>query len=189
MSGGYEEDADVGLSFTYTGCGGRELSGDGKNLRTAPQSMDQTFDNPLNAALQKSVETGKPIRVLRGFKCPSPFAPAAGYRYDGLYTCVKAWLATSPSSGFLVCRYALVRLPGQPAIPVQAGREEEARKLLDDAGVEMPDAPSTPGLASDDEDAEDVSEVESPADVTPMAPTFKDEVESPTRRLRSAVRA
>ena len=35
LGGGYEDDVDDGDSFTYTGSGGRDLSG---NKRTAPQS-------------------------------------------------------------------------------------------------------------------------------------------------------
>lgn len=38
LSGGYEDDEDNGDSFTYTGSGGRDLSG---NKRTAEQSCDQ----------------------------------------------------------------------------------------------------------------------------------------------------
>ncbi|KAG5729549.1 hypothetical protein E4T56_gene17410 [Termitomyces sp. T112] len=50
LSGGYEDDVDLGYAFTYTGSGGRALKGTKaapKNLRTAPQSSDQTFDNPV----------------------------------------------------------------------------------------------------------------------------------------------
>lgn len=82
-----------------------------KNPRTAPQSADQTWDG-LNASLKRSVETKKPIRVLRGFKGRSAFAPVEGYRYDGLYVATKAWRDVD-ESGFKVCRIALVRLPGQ----------------------------------------------------------------------------
>ena len=38
LSGGYDEDIDGGEEFTYSGSGGRDLSG---NKRTAKQSMDQ----------------------------------------------------------------------------------------------------------------------------------------------------
>ena len=38
LSGGYDEDTDDGEEFTYSGSGGRDLSG---NKRTAKQSMDQ----------------------------------------------------------------------------------------------------------------------------------------------------
>lgn len=38
LAGGYEDDRDDGFEFTYTGCGGRDLSG---NKRTGVQSFDQ----------------------------------------------------------------------------------------------------------------------------------------------------
>ena len=38
LSGGYEDDEDNGEYFTYTGSGGRDLTG---NKRTAGQSSDQ----------------------------------------------------------------------------------------------------------------------------------------------------
>ena len=66
--------------------GGRDLKGTAnnpKNLRTAPQSCDQKLSRG-NAALVKSVETKIPVRVIRGYKLPSPFAPDEGYRYDGM---------------------------------------------------------------------------------------------------------
>ena len=47
-------------------------------LRTAPQSSDQTFENNFNKALKLSAETGKPVRVIRGYKLHSPFAPWEG---------------------------------------------------------------------------------------------------------------
>ena len=75
-------------------------------LRTAPQSFDQSFDTKDNKALlvsaqwptfdslhifwpQRSLETKKPVRVIRGYKLDSKYAPQEGYRYDGLYTVVK----------------------------------------------------------------------------------------------------
>jgi len=83
LSGGYEDDVDEGYCFTYTGSGGRDLKGtkaNPKNLRTAPQSADQTLTG-LNLALKVSCDTGKSIRVIRGFKGHSKWAPSTGYRY------------------------------------------------------------------------------------------------------------
>ena len=37
----------------------------------------------------KSVETRKPVRVVRGYKLNSPYAPAEGYRYDGEFFSFK----------------------------------------------------------------------------------------------------
>ncbi|KAG6911944.1 hypothetical protein DXG01_000192 [Tephrocybe rancida] len=146
LSGGYEDDVDLGYAFTYTGSGGRDLKGTKtapKNLRTAPQSSNQTFENPFNRALKRSCETGKPIRVVRGFKLRSKYAPIEGYRYDGLYKVEKAWIEEGLNPGkFLVCKFAfkvivafraqqshrshpfLKRLPGQPALAVRPGAGE-----------------------------------------------------------------
>ncbi|KAI0724530.1 hypothetical protein C8T65DRAFT_691548 [Cerioporus squamosus] len=122
LSGGYEDDIDLGEAFTFTGSGGRDLKGTAdkpKNLRTAPQSCDQTFENIYNKALLRSSETKKPVRVIRGYKLKSPYAPAEGYRYDGLYTVEKAWTEKGLNEkGYLVCKFALKRLAGQAPLPV-----------------------------------------------------------------------
>lgn len=131
LSGGYAEDIDFGYSFSYTGCGGRDLKGTAaqpKNLRTAPQTFDQTF-TALNAALKRSVETAQPVRVVRGFKNPSPFAPKEGYSYSGLYLVTKAWLDVG-DAGFKVTRFSFVRMAGQAPLPIQPGREDEAAEII-----------------------------------------------------------
>ncbi|KDE08281.1 hypothetical protein MVLG_01545 [Microbotryum lychnidis-dioicae p1A1 Lamole] len=135
LSGGYEDDVDVGYGFTFTGSGGRDLKGTSaapKNLRTAPQTSDQVFTK-LNAALKRSVETRKPVRVIRGFKGHSPWAPVEGYRYDGLYIITKYWQDVG-EAGFKVCKYAFQRMDGQPEIPVRPGREEEAAAIIAEFG-------------------------------------------------------
>ncbi|CAH0385636.1 unnamed protein product [Bemisia tabaci] len=114
LSGGYEDDVDYGDHFTYTGAGGRDLKGtktNPKNLRTAPQSKNQTPDGP-NAALIASVRTRNPVRVIRGYKLNSLYAPESGYRYDGLYTVDEYWTETG-LSGFLVYKFKLSRMKGQ----------------------------------------------------------------------------
>ena len=77
---------DLGDCFTYTGEGGRALKGTKakpKNLRTAPQSKDQTLTKG-NLALSLNIETRKPVRVIRGYKADTEFTPEFGYRYDGI---------------------------------------------------------------------------------------------------------
>ena len=94
LSGGYEDDEDHGDWFTYTGAGGRDLTG---NKRTAEQSFDQKLDRS-NAAIARNCKArfnnkdggdagdnwreGKPIRVLRNYKAAkhSKFAPEEGNR-------------------------------------------------------------------------------------------------------------
>ncbi|KAJ8522541.1 hypothetical protein ONZ45_g907 [Pleurotus djamor] len=146
LSGGYDDDVDLGYAFTYTGSGGRDLKGTKakpKNLRTAPQSCDQSFENSFNKALKKSSETRKPVRVIRGYKLQSKYAPSEGYRYDGLYIVDKAWMEKGLNpGGFLVCKYTFKRMPGQPALPVRATDSSS-----DDADADAP--------IKEDSDAED----------------------------------
>ncbi|KAF5374730.1 hypothetical protein D9758_000253 [Tetrapyrgos nigripes] len=130
LSGGYEDDVDLGYGFTYTGSGGRDLKGtkaNPKNLRTAPQSSDQTFDDRMNRALKRSSETKKPVRVIRGYKLNSPYAPSEGYRYDGLYSVERAWMEKGLNpQGYLVCKFAFKRLPNQPDLLVRDTDESES---------------------------------------------------------------
>ncbi|TDL28466.1 hypothetical protein BD410DRAFT_224072 [Rickenella mellea] len=139
LSGGYDDDVDLGYAFTYTGSGGRDLKGTKdkpKNLRTAPQSSDQTFENSFNKALKISAETKRPIRVIRGFKLQSQYAPSEGYRYDGLYTVEKAWTEKGLNpQGYLVCKFAFKRLEGQPAIPERDLEAEANERDAQDDGT------------------------------------------------------
>lgn len=146
LSGGYEDDLDYGESFTFTGSGGRDLKGtksNPKNLRTAPQSKDQTLDK-MNLALARNVESREPVRVIRGYKLQSPFAPEYGYRYDGLYTVEKYWPCTG-LSGFLVYKYVLKRVVDQPPPPwkeldsqnADSDKENEAPKQSDEESTKI----------------------------------------------------
>jgi predicted restriction endonuclease len=104
MSGGYDDDLDLGDEIIYTGQGGRN-----------PDSRSQDFDQPMtlgNAALVTSHREGLPIRVIRGARLASPFAPAAGYRYDGLYYVESYWPERPPAHGHLIWRYKLVHATG-----------------------------------------------------------------------------
>ncbi|GAA6004500.1 hypothetical protein JCM10207_000755 [Rhodosporidiobolus poonsookiae] len=170
VSGGYDGDVDLGERLTFSGSGGRDLKGtdkNPKNLRTAEQSSDQLWTNPLNASLLKSVETQKPIRVLRGFKGKSCYAPLEGYRYDGLYVAAKAWQDTG-KTGFKICRVALVRLPGQPPVPIQPGRESEAGGLLPTTAIDGTSSSSSSARATPASGAEESTPATSP-EPTPSA--------------------
>ena len=57
-----------------------------------------------------------PVRVIRGFKSDSPFAPEEGYRYDGLYKVEKYWYTTG-MAGFGVYKFAIRRLTDQAPPP------------------------------------------------------------------------
>lgn len=101
VSGGYEDDVDLGGEIIYTGHGGQDDS-------RKRQVADQTFDRTGNAALLTSSISGIPVRVLRGAHAGSPFAPSSGYRYDGLFRVTAAWLERG-RSGYQVCRFRLVK--------------------------------------------------------------------------------
>jgi len=118
MNGGYEDDIDDGSVFTYTGSGGRDLSG---NKRTAPQSRNQSWENAYNGALLQNKDNGNLVRVFRGPKLQSQYAPTVeeGYRYDGLYRCTAAWDGPG-EAGFKVCKFRLERLPSQLPMSVQS---------------------------------------------------------------------
>ncbi|KAJ7078455.1 PUA-like domain-containing protein [Mycena belliarum] len=108
MSGGYEDSLDDGNTFVYIGT-------DSAFGSSGPQVADQSMDHKHNKCLVKSMETGRHIRVVRGPNRASPWAPATGYRYDGLYTVTHAWEAKG-RSGFKVCKFRLIREPGQPPL-------------------------------------------------------------------------
>ncbi|KAF8997166.1 PUA-like domain-containing protein [Cyathus striatus] len=114
VSGGYEDDCDNGNTLIYTGSGGRP---EGTKYDTGPLVQDQTFVNRHNASLRKSCDLGKPVRVIRGPNPASKYAPAVGYRYDGLYKVNKAELVVG-KSGHKICRFELSRIPGQMKVRV-----------------------------------------------------------------------
>jgi len=145
LAGGYEDDVDDGEYFTYTGSGGRDLSG---NKRTAEQSSDQKLEKS-NAAIARNCKArfnpvdgadagddwkeGKPIRVIRNYKGSkhSQYAPEEGNRYDGIYKVVKYW-AEKGNSGFKVWRYLLKRDDPSPA-----PWTDEGKKIIEDEGYAM----------------------------------------------------
>uniref|UniRef100_A0A7N6FF84 E3 ubiquitin-protein ligase UHRF n=1 Tax=Anabas testudineus TaxID=64144 RepID=A0A7N6FF84_ANATE len=127
LAGGFEDEVDRGDEFTYTGSGGRDLSG---NKRIGEHSFDQTLthmnralalncDAPLNdkdGAESRNWRAGKPVRVVRSSKGRriSKYAPEEGNRYDGIYKVVKYWPEIG-KCGYLVWRYLLRRDDVEPA--------------------------------------------------------------------------
>ncbi|KAJ7112989.1 PUA-like domain-containing protein [Mycena epipterygia] len=111
MSAAYE-DADDGDTFVYLGTGGKQNSAFGSS---GPQVADQSMDHPHNNYLKKSFQNGRHVRVVRGPNEASPWAPTEGYRYDGMYLVTEAWEDKNPS-GFKVCKFRFVRVPGQPPL-------------------------------------------------------------------------
>lgn len=135
LAGGFEDEVDRGDEFTYTGSGGRDLSG---NKRIGEHSFDQTLthmnralalncDAPLNdkdGAESKNWRAGKPVRVVRSSKGRriSKYAPEEGNRYDGIYKVVKYWPEIG-KCGYLVWRYLLRRDDLEPAPWTPEGQE------------------------------------------------------------------
>ena len=66
LSGGYEDDLDLGDEIIYTGAGGNDPN-------TGKQIADQSWGNSGNAGLIKSMNEGLPVRVIRGYKHRSDF--------------------------------------------------------------------------------------------------------------------
>lgn len=104
LSGGYEDDKDLGDEIIYTGAGGNDAN-------TGKQIADQTWENRGNAGLAKSMNEGLPVRVIRGYQHNSPYSPKTGYTYAGLFSVVDAWQETG-KSGFKICRFRLVYTGG-----------------------------------------------------------------------------
>jgi len=100
LSGGYEDDKDLGDEIVYTGAGGNDTN-------SGKQISDQTWANTGNAGLQKSMNEGLPVRVIRGHNHKSPYSPKSGYKYAGLYSVVDAWQEIG-RSGFKICRFRLI---------------------------------------------------------------------------------
>jgi len=101
LSGGYEDDEDMGDVIIYTGHGGRDP-------KTSQQISDQLLRNQ-NLALAKSCVSGQPVRVIRGHSHRSQYSPKFGYRYDGLYRVESYWRSRG-RSGHIVWRFRLVKL-------------------------------------------------------------------------------
>jgi putative restriction endonuclease len=92
VSGGYEDDEDYGDLIVYTGAGGRDP-------QTGEQVADQDF-TAQNLALVTSEAEGLPVRVTRGAAGDPSYAPAFGYRYDGLFRVEESWRQRGvPGSG------------------------------------------------------------------------------------------
>ncbi|KAF8646015.1 hypothetical protein AX16_007440 [Volvariella volvacea WC 439] len=112
VANGVYEDEDHGNVLIYSGTGGTDDSFSDNPVIV----RDQSFEHPDNMALKASVSTRIPVRVIRGYKLGSPYAPWTGYRYDGLYRVTKAYMEKN-KDGHLICKFELHRRAGQPPIP------------------------------------------------------------------------
>lgn len=119
LSGGYEDDEDLGSTILYTGHGGRDP-------RTGEQVADQEFTR-LNRSLAENVQSGAPVRVVRRLD-------DGRYRYDGLYYVTAAY-DTVGKSGFRICRFHLEAAIGaspstDPPVERPARRREATSRVL-----------------------------------------------------------
>ncbi|MFF0967601.1 YDG/SRA domain-containing protein [Streptomyces sp. NPDC003703] len=125
VSGGYKDDEDYGDVIVYTGHGGQDSAGN--------QVSDQSLDDSGNAALVTSYLEGLPVRVLRGYQAGTPYAPASGYRYDGLYR-VTNYGSKLGIDGFLIWQFRLEayddtptpQATQQPELPSAPAESESA---------------------------------------------------------------
>ena len=106
ISGGYEDDRDLGNEIIYTGEGGRDPS-------TGRQIADQKLAR-RNLYLARSSALGTPVRVIRGATNDNPNAPSSGYRYDGLFLVEDYW-SDKGTSGFVIWRYRLTNNIEEPS--------------------------------------------------------------------------
>lgn len=102
VSGGYEDDRDLGDEIIYTGHGGNDPA-------TKKQIANQSWDAHGNKGLRVSQFEKLPVRVIRGPHISSKFAPKTGYVYAGLYQVVDSWDKIG-KSGFLVCLFRLKKI-------------------------------------------------------------------------------
>jgi putative restriction endonuclease len=102
LAGAYEDTQDFGDVIIYTGHGGRDAT-------TGRQIAHQTLTRG-NLALAVNHIHDLPVRVIRGARLDSPYAPQAGYRYEGLYRVAAYWHELG-TSGFYIWRFRLCKLP------------------------------------------------------------------------------
>ncbi|CAN8236508.1 unnamed protein product [Cochlearia groenlandica] len=126
ISGQYEDDEDKAYDVSYTGQGGHDLTG-GKC-----QIKDQVLLKG-NLALKNCIKHGVPVRVTRGHNCKNSYTKRI-YTYDGLYKVLKC-KAEKGKSGFIVYKYRLKRLEGQPELTtnqvdfVRGGKPKSASEI------------------------------------------------------------
>ncbi|KAL0456873.1 UNVERIFIED_CONTAM: Histone-lysine N-methyltransferase family member SUVH9 [Sesamum latifolium] len=89
VSGGYEDDEDAGDVIVYTGHGGQDKN----NKQVVHQKLECG-----NLALERSMNYGIEVRVIRGFKYEGSVSGKV-YVYDGLYRIIETWFDVG-KSGF-----------------------------------------------------------------------------------------
>ncbi|MFD0401940.1 YDG/SRA domain-containing protein [Kitasatospora sp. NPDC127121] len=153
VSGGYQDDEDLGDVILYTGEGGR-----------SPQAGQPARNQQLtrgNAALATSAATGAPVRVVRGVTT----ATRSFYRYDGLFRVEDLWSETS-SGGFLVWRFRLVALsPAEQAAAVARVSDRVSDRVTAPVAAPVTDRVADRVTAPTDEDGREAGPVRSATSV------------------------
>lgn len=108
LNGMYEDDDDQGEVIYYSGPGqdGNQV------LEGGNQWLKLTYDVGRDALNKPTV------RVIRGSKAQTKFAPTYGLRYDGEYTVEEAKQRRG-KAGNQIWLFKLVRVPGQEPIQTQ----------------------------------------------------------------------
>ncbi|CAO2190234.1 unnamed protein product [Urochloa humidicola] len=126
-SGGYLDDEDTGDVLVYTGSGGRQRN-------RVDHHADQTLERG-NLALHNSYLYGVEVRVIRGHICDN--ATRKVYVYDGLYRVVSSTFGPG-KSGHDVCKFKLVRLPGQDELGTKSWHTAKQLNDAMDARIRPP---------------------------------------------------
>ncbi|KAK0449906.1 PUA-like domain-containing protein [Armillaria borealis] len=133
LSDGYEEfNKDKGDRIRLCGEGGQS-----KDRKMQVKHQKYTYGN---RALQKMMQSGQPVRVIRGYRLHLKYAPNNGFRYDGLYdvtACYHKW----DENRFKIILFKLERLPGQ--LPIGT-RGKFWTYPKSDAPAEMPELTKVP---------------------------------------------
>ncbi|KAI9848226.1 MAG: hypothetical protein M1838_000614 [Thelocarpon superellum] len=135
--GGIAGNADLGaysivVSSAYEGMDedqGDWLIYSGSDSKTN-KDPNVTFPSHATQYLTRSLQTHRPVRVLRSSLGNRQYSPTSGIRYDGLYTVTRDIHAFNAAGG-LYLKFRLDRQPNQAAvdhsIPTRAQRDQESQ--------------------------------------------------------------
>jgi hypothetical protein len=142
LSGGYADDDDQWTFMRYTGAS----DGKDRDSTTGRLLRSQSWEYADNAALKRSYERKRSIRVIRGYEGDKRYSPPKGYRFDGLFRITAIRTATSQwpapdGSKIDICQFDLERLPDseQAISPVDsqvAEGFEAVEQVLEEPGEE-----------------------------------------------------
>ncbi|MGW3308914.1 YDG/SRA domain-containing protein [Streptomyces sp. NPDC001073] len=132
LNGGYVDDDDQWTFMRYTGAS----EGKDRDSTTGRLLRSQSWEHDDNAALKRSYERERPIRVIRGFEGDKRYSPPKGYRFDGLFRVAAIRTATSKwpapdGSKIDICQFDLERLPdSEQALSAMGSRVAEALEAV-----------------------------------------------------------